>query len=104
MYKSLTFVLTFLVAILAVVGSSAETSDSKNIDNNDVGDNVDKRQIMPVARVGRSLAYSKRQSLIPAPRIGRRASGKTGGVLDCNANPEQCEYSLCYLNNVTNED
>jgi len=40
--------------------------------------------------------YAKRQSIIPAPRIGRsdgsmKASAKAANAVDCNANPELCE-------------
>jgi hypothetical protein len=51
-----------------------------------------------IKRIGRSYYDSKRQGLIPSPRVGR--SSYKGFASDCSLNPESCNNN--YLENWTN--
>ncbi|CAG2176040.1 unnamed protein product [Oppiella nova] len=51
----------------------------------------EKRQLVPLPRIGRSYTEEKRQGLIPSPRVGRSSMSSYNGIeTDCSLTPELC--------------
>ncbi|KAH9426935.1 hypothetical protein DERP_011604 [Dermatophagoides pteronyssinus] len=85
--------LDIIIWVNSMYFDAATLQTNNNNNNNDV--RYDKRQPIPMPRIGRSSNDLKRQSLIPAPRIGRRddksSSSTRSSTIDCSMNPELCE-------------
>lgn len=98
MDSQLAVLLLTLLCHLSMSQAWNEAANSK-LGGHATGDSdssAEKRQLVPLPRIGRSLLYAKRQSIIPAPRIGRsdssaKSSAKAPNAVDCAANPDLCE-------------
>ncbi|XP_046908814.2 uncharacterized protein LOC124490379 [Dermatophagoides farinae] len=97
--KFIFLIITIIVTIIVNTYGTVSAAAIQSNDNNDI--QFDKRQPIPMPRIGRSSSslsngQDKRQSLIPAPRIGRRDEKLSGNggrttTIDCSNNPELCE-------------
>ncbi|CAG2108012.1 unnamed protein product, partial [Medioppia subpectinata] len=64
----------------------------------------EKRQLLPLPRIGRSYAMEKRQGLIPSPRVGRSSATYNGIETDCSLNPELCNELMARVLHAVHEE
>ncbi|XP_054164752.1 uncharacterized protein LOC128962405 [Oppia nitens] len=80
----------YLISLIFAGYTLAYSWDSSNGE-------YEKRQLVPLPRIGRSYSEEKRQGLIPSPRVGR-SSPSNGIDISCALNLKLCHKVLDYLN------